>query len=1096
MSSGTLYVKDSRTNAQYEIPIRRNAVSALDFKKIKASGVGTDRADQVAGGLRVHDPGLQNTTVVETAISFSDHERNLLLFRGYSLEQLWESDFEDVLHLLVWGSYPTVLQRKDLNHKLTEAMLAVPESVQRTIQSLPSTTTPLPLIIAGLSAYLACRPNMIPTSRDANLYRSNMEVTDHAIIQTVAVYAVVFGLVNSHRKGVPFTPPTRGKSYYENLFTMAGMIDPTTGRPDPPKLSSFRRFAMLNSDHGMALTVFSALTTASSLTDPISCLITAIGSAWGPLHFGATESAQRTLKGIGSPENVPAYIEKVKQGHEKLFGYGHRSYKGIDPRVRPIRSILNDMDLSSNQLLEVAERIEEVCAEDDYFRKRGLYVNGDFYGNFIFAAIGCEPEMIPAAMLAQRIMGIMAHWREYMLTRGKLKKIIMADESGSASETTPLLASQLAEPYSVFTATQKHLIILTAALASSFSPLSANIYYPALNSIAADLHVSSSQINLTITTYMLCQGVAPAFMGSFADQAGRRPAYILCFVIYIVGNIALALQHSYPALLILRAIQSCGSSGTVALASAVAADVITSAERGTYMGITSLGTILAPSVGPLLGGLLSQYLGWQAIFWFLAITSDSPSPVKQKEVSLPDPLSTLRLLFHRPTGLVLLANGLLFASYYAVTAGIPSQFKEIYQLNDLAIGLVFIPAGIGSLLSTTFNGIVLDWNYRRLQGGYGPGTRHKPSFPIEQARLQICLPLIILSATAILGYALLMSLVTHPPLSYALSLIFTISFAITAAYNIMNILIVDLYYATPATAMAANNLVRCFLGAGATGLVHPAIVRWGNGRIMILLLLIIGIATARIDPLLPTYQQILHLRYPLTPWVQPGDTLLMSDTHPLPTLSTLGLIPTETYLLLFLDLDVIYSHNSTVILHWYQPDLIFSNATPPTTDTHTQTATPVPPPPLNNLNQEPILTPHPSSPPTHTASYIPPQPPPHSHHRYVYLLYQQPPTYIFPTCFDYIFPPTAHARAGFDVRQFTAVAGLGGPVAGNYFFVLFDGGSSSGGMGMETGTGTGTGTMTMTMTGGTGDGKGRGTPTTTIEYMSPSHQINGILFPL
>ncbi|PWY72139.1 MFS general substrate transporter [Aspergillus sclerotioniger CBS 115572] len=448
----------------------------------------------------------------------------------------------------------------------------------------------------------------------------------------------------------------------------------------------------------------------------------------------------------------------------------------------------------------------------------------------------------------------------------------MAENQRPVSETTPLLGDS--GPYSAFTTAQKRLIILAAALASSFSPLSANIYYPALNSIAADLGVSSSQINLTITTYMLCQGIAPTFMGSFADQAGRRPAYILCFGIYIVGNIALALQHSYPALLILRAMQSCGSSGTVALASAVAADVITSAERGTYMAITSLGIILAPSVGPLLGGMLSQYLGWQAIFWFLAVASSifflplllffpetcrnivgdgsivphgwnrsvlvwyrqrhSPEtltpPVKER-IALPNPLATLRLLLHRPTGLVLLSNGLLFAGYYAVTAGIPSQFKEIYQMNDLAIGMVFIPAGIGSLLSTTFNGMILDWNYRRLQQKFGhpvqkTGQNHG-SFPIEQARLQICLPLIIISAIAILSYALLMSLATQPPLWQALALIFTISFAITAAYNIMNILIVDLYYATPATAMAANNLVRCFLGAGATGVVHPAIVRWG-----------------------------------------------------------------------------------------------------------------------------------------------------------------------------------------------------------------------------------------------------------------------------
>ncbi|KAF7122920.1 hypothetical protein CNMCM5793_001096 [Aspergillus hiratsukae] len=614
MSSGTLYIKDSRTDAEYEIPVRRNAVSAMDFKKIKAPAAGADRADQVAGGLRVHDPGLQNTTVVETGISFSDHDKGLLLFRGYTLQQLWDSDFEDMLHLLVWGSYPTALQKKELSWKLAEEMTMVPKSVHRTIETLPRTTSPLPLMLAGLSACLAYVPESIPASTKSDLYQSNSREVDRAIIRTVAAYAVVFGLVNCHRRGIQFTQSSRDKSYLENLFQMAGLVNPTTARPDPASLSCFRRFAMLNADHGMALSVFSALVTASSLTDPISCLITAMGAAFGPLHFGATESANLALREIGTPEKVPKFIEEVKQGKRRLFGYGHRSYKGVDPRVAPIRSILKDLDTSSNSLLKVAERIEQVASADDYFKNRGLYPNADFYGNFVFTGIGFEPDMIPAAMMSQRIMGVMAHWREYMWQP--------SISQPPATESTPLLSSHPgSQRYSIFTNGQKRLIILAAALASSFSPFSANIYYPSLNSIAADLHVSSSQINLTITTYMICQGLAPSFMGSFADQAGRRPAYILCFIIYIIGNIALALQHNYLALLILRAVQSCGSSGTVALASAVAADVITSAERGMYMGITSLGNILAPSLGPILGGFLSQYLGWQAIFWFLALAA-------------------------------------------------------------------------------------------------------------------------------------------------------------------------------------------------------------------------------------------------------------------------------------------------------------------------------------------------------------------------------------------------------------------------------------------------------------------------------------------
>jgi multidrug resistance protein len=295
-------------------------------------------------------------------------------------------------------------------------------------------------------------------------------------------------------------------------------------------------------------------------------------------------------------------------------------------------------------------------------------------------------------------------------------------------------------------------------------------------------------------------------MGSFADQAGRRPAYVLCFVIYIIGNIALALQHNFIALLILRAVQSCGSSGTVALASAVAADVITSAERGMYMGITSLGNILAPSLGPILGGFLSQYLGWQAIFWFLvlaaitffiplviffpetcrAIVGDGSIPAtgwnqsvwnrwhkqhatatsngdvegspdtcpdahpqpQKTNITFPNPLSTLRLLFQLPTGPLVLANGIVFASYYSVTAGIPSQFKAIYGLSDLGIGLSFIPAGLGSLLSATFNGLIVDWNYIRLRRKTGdPVSKDQKqdhgAFPIEKARLQVGIPMTV-----------------------------------------------------------------------------------------------------------------------------------------------------------------------------------------------------------------------------------------------------------------------------------------------------------------------------------------------------------------
>ncbi|KAL2004489.1 hypothetical protein VTN00DRAFT_3461 [Thermoascus crustaceus] len=414
MSSGKLLVKDSRTSLEYEIPIHRNAVNATALKQIKAPGAGTNNADKVGGGLRIYDPGLQNTAVVETDISFADSERGLLLYRGHKLEQVWDSNFEEMLHLMVWGKYPTSQQKEELRQVLATTMSKVPENVVNTIKAFPSTSPPMPMIIAGLAAYVACNPESIPASNGGNIYQGNAAKIDAGIIKAVSSYAVVVGLAASHRKGIPFVPASAENTYYENLFVMMGLVDQSTGRPEPEKLLCYQRFGVLNADHGMALSAFAALVSASSLPDPISCLISALAAACGPLHFGASESAHRALKEIGSPENVPKFIQQVKRGERKLFGYGHRTYKGTDLRVAPIRRLLDDINATSSPLFKVAEEIQRVAASDDYFKSRSLHANADFYGNFIFTGIGFEPEFIPIAMVTQRIVGIMAHWREYM----------------------------------------------------------------------------------------------------------------------------------------------------------------------------------------------------------------------------------------------------------------------------------------------------------------------------------------------------------------------------------------------------------------------------------------------------------------------------------------------------------------------------------------------------------------------------------------------------------------------------------------------------------------------------------------------------------
>lgn len=175
--------------------------------------------------------------------------------------------------------------------------------------------------------------------------------------------------------------------------------------------------------------------------------------------------------------------------------------------------------------------------------------------------------------------------------------------------------------HSIFSKQQKIFIVVMMTWAGAFSPISSNIYLPALPAIAKDIHVSIASINLTVTSYMIFQALSPMFLGNFADSSGRRPTYIICFTIYIFANLGLALQDTYAGLVVLRALQSMGGSATIALGSGVMADIVTTAERGSFIGWQRSGFQLGSALGPTLGGVLSQYFGWRSIFWFLLIAS-------------------------------------------------------------------------------------------------------------------------------------------------------------------------------------------------------------------------------------------------------------------------------------------------------------------------------------------------------------------------------------------------------------------------------------------------------------------------------------------
>ncbi|KAJ5378224.1 uncharacterized protein N7496_005633 [Penicillium cataractarum] len=435
-------------------------------------------------------------------------------------------------------------------------------------------------------------------------------------------------------------------------------------------------------------------------------------------------------------------------------------------------------------------------------------------------------------------------------------------------------------PYSVLPSGEKAFVIIMGSFAALISPLSSSAYLPALNTLARDMHVSVSLINLTITTYLIFQGLSPSFVGSFSDGHGRRPAYIVSFIIYLGANIGLALQNSYSALMVLRCLQSAGSSGTIALGSAVVADLTTRAERGKYIGYASMGISLGPALGPIVGGLLDHFLGWRSIFWFLVILSgvlfivilmvlpetcravvgngsivppswnrplwtlctpksrfrrDEKSPdltTIQKPKRRPNPISSLLILAQKEAGMILLYGGLLFSGYQAVLSTLSTQLSSRFGFNSIQIGLCYLPIGLGSISSRWTVGTLLDWNFRRearLQGMVIHKNRQQDiaNFNIERARLAVALPMIYLGALSILAYGWVMQYRTS--LAGPIIMLYFMGLTTSGSFNTLNTLVVDVNHQSAATAVAASNLCRCLMGAGTTAFVGPLIEAIGIG---------------------------------------------------------------------------------------------------------------------------------------------------------------------------------------------------------------------------------------------------------------------------
>lgn len=268
------------------------------------------------------------------------------------------------------------------------------------------------MITAVLSAFASLDEGTISThTRGEPYYLNNLDRVDAAIIRSIANMAVTIALVHCHKRGIDFTPADPDNSFIGNLLRMMGKDDPL-GECE----KVLERLWVLYADHEMTNSTAAFLHAASTLTDPMSCTLTGIISAYGPLHGGAIDLAYQGFEEVGTVENVPTLIAKVKAKKQRLFGYGHRVYKTVDPRTKYIRQMMDDNieRFRANPLLRVALEIDRVANEDPYFTSRKLKANADLYGCLLYTALGFETDIILGLACLSRTPGVMAHWRESM----------------------------------------------------------------------------------------------------------------------------------------------------------------------------------------------------------------------------------------------------------------------------------------------------------------------------------------------------------------------------------------------------------------------------------------------------------------------------------------------------------------------------------------------------------------------------------------------------------------------------------------------------------------------------------------------------------
>lgn len=400
MDDQTLIITDNRTKQTYTVPIYRGTIRAMDLRQIKA---GSDDF-----GLMTYDPAFMNTAACQSAITYLDGDRGILRYRGYPIEQLAENcTFLEVAYLLLQGELPTGEELEDWNAQIMQHTL-IHENIKKFMDGFHHDAHPMGILISTVAALSTFYPEVRNISSPQCRLKQIVRLI--AKMPTLAAYAY------RHHLGLPYIYPDPELGYTKNYMNMLWRRTEPKYVANPVLARALEILFILHADHEQNCSTSTMRITGSSNADPFVSTSAAIAALSGPLHGGANEEVLRMLDEIGSKGAIPAFIEQVKAGKRKLMGFGHRVYKNYDPRARIIKQVAEEVFevTGRNPKIDIALELERIALSDEYFIKRKLYPNVDFYSGIIYEAMGFTPDQFTVLFGIPRTVGWLAQWQEMM----------------------------------------------------------------------------------------------------------------------------------------------------------------------------------------------------------------------------------------------------------------------------------------------------------------------------------------------------------------------------------------------------------------------------------------------------------------------------------------------------------------------------------------------------------------------------------------------------------------------------------------------------------------------------------------------------------